>query len=163
MRRSHFARLLIAAVLIGGAFGGALAGGVAMGRDQGREEAARDLQAQMGQLASRFRTEDTQQDAPGQSPALPEGLGGLMGRGGGTMGSVVSVEGSTLTVATMGGSVTVLTGNSTSIQVMGEGSLDDIVPGNMVTITGEENAEGIVEATAISIVASAMGPGFRGR
>ncbi len=162
MRRSHFARLLIAVVLVGSAFGGALAGGVAMGRDQGRKEAARDLQAQMGQFGARLGTEDTQQDVPGQSPALPGGFGGLMGRGG-TMGSVESIEGHMVTVATMDGSVSVLTGNSTSIQVMGEGSLDDIVPGNMVTITGEENAEGIIEATAISIVSSAMGPGFRGR
>jgi hypothetical protein len=154
---------LIAAVLIGGAFGGALVGGVAMGRDQGREEAARDLQAQMGQFVARPSAAGTQQETPqqGSTPSFGD-FGGLMGRGG-TMGSVVSIEGSTLTVATMGGSVTVLTGNSTSIQVMGEGSLDDIVPGNMVTITGEENAEGMIEATAISIVASAMGPGFRGR
>jgi hypothetical protein len=92
----------------------------------------------------------------------PEGFEGFPG-GGGASGTVEKIEGNELTLATNEGTATVMVGDETSVQTACEGSLTDITVGDFITVSGKSKDDGSVEATAISIVSSAMGPGFRGR
>ena len=148
MRRNAFVTLVVVAVVLGGVIGGAFAGGMAIGKDQGREEAEEDLQSQLSQVTSRLGQGGVQQDSP-----LAEGFGGVLGSRG-TVGVVEQVEDNVITLNTREGTVLVLTSDSTSIQKMGEGSLDDILPGENITVSGERKEDGSIEATNIFITPS---------
>jgi hypothetical protein len=77
-------------------------------------------------------------------------LGGLAGRGG-TVGAVEKVEGNVVTLNTPQGAVRVMVDGSTSIQKMGAGSLGDISAGESITVSGERQADGSIQATSIFI------------
>jgi hypothetical protein len=70
-------------------------------------------------------------------------------RGAAIMGSVESVEIDGITLSTTQGTVTVLVGEGTFIETMGEGTLDDILPGENISVSGEEREDGSIEATQI--------------
>lgn len=168
MKRKTFITLLVTVVVLGSIIGGVFAGGVAIGKDQGkdegREEALQELQSQMSQLTSRFGLRDIQQEGthpetPGTVSPFPGGFGGLMGSGG-TMGAVEKVEGNVVTLTTRDGPISVLVGNSTTIQKMEEGDLDDISTGKNITVSGEQNEDGSINATDIFIVPGSAGPGL---
>ena len=74
------------------------------------------------------------------------------------------VEGTVITLNTRVGTVTVNVGNNTSIQKMSKGSLGDISPGESITVSGNKNADGSIEARSITMASgltlpSAGGPG----
>ncbi len=136
--------ILLAIVLVGGLIGGAFIGGMAIGKNQGREQANQELQSQ---FTSRFDQGGTQgMPQPGSPPS--GGLGGLFGRGG-TVGTVEKVEGNVMTLNAGEGIVRVLIADNTSIQKMGEGSLNDISPGDNITVSGERKEDGSIEARTI--------------
>lgn len=151
MKRKTLFVLLAVVIVVGGAIGGAFAGGIAIGKSQGKEEADQELQSQLESLQSRF-----------EERGIPEGtsrpgFGGLPGRGG-TLGTVDKVEGNILTLNTTEGIVRVLIVDDTTIQKMGEGSLSDISPGQSITVSGERQEDGSIEATGIFVT-----PGFISR
>ncbi len=76
------------------------------------------------------------------------------------MGVVEKVEGNVVTITTREGSISILIGDSTSIQKTGEGSLDDLSPGKNITVSGEQNEDGSINATDIIIMPGSVGPGF---
>lgn len=95
--------------------------------------------------------------------------GGLLGgdfTGGGLMGTVESVEGSTVTVNTSQGPLQAFVGPDTVIQRTTQVSIEEIVEGLRVTVSGERDESGIVEATSIFLLpegAEGFAPGgFRG-
>ncbi len=138
--------ILLAVVLVGGLIGGAFIGGMAMGKNQGREQANQELQSQFQSGFGQGGTQGTPQ--PGSPPS--GGLGGLSGRGG-TVGTVDKVESNIITINTAEGAMRVLIADNTSIQKMGEGSLNDISPGQTVTVSGERKDDGSIAATTIFI------------
>ncbi len=138
--------ILLAVVLVGGLIGGAFIGGMAMGKNQGREQANQELQSQFQSGFGQGGTQGTPQ--PGSPPS--GGLGGLFGRQG-TVGIVEKVEGNVMTLNAGEGTVRVLIADNTSIQKMGEGSLNDISPGQTVTVSGERKDDGSIAATTIFI------------
>jgi len=150
LKRKTFIILLAAVVVLGGIIGGAFAGGMAIGKSQGREEADQEWQNQFSQLPSRFGEEDAQ---PGTTDPGVQFPGGLLGRGG-TVGEVEKVEGNVLTLSTLEGTIQVLISDSTTIQKMEEGVLDNILPGDSITVSGERNEDGSIEATNIFITPS---------
>ena len=150
MKKGAFIILLAAVVILGGAIGGALAGGMTIGTSQGREEATQELQSQLSQLTARSGQKGTQQGTPQPDSGLP---GGLFGKGG-TVGTVESVEGNVITLNTLEGAVRVLVAADIPIQKMGEGSLDDISSGDSITVSGEQEDDGSIDATNIFITAS---------
>ena len=154
MKRSTFTAFILSAILLGGIAGGVFVGGVAMGKDQGTEEAQQDIQSQIGQFASLPGQENTEQSSPisgGLGGFMP---GGLMG-GGATMGVVENVEDDTIKINTRQDTISIIIDESTSIQKMGEGSLDDILPGYTITVSGEQQEDESILATSILVV-----PGF---
>jgi hypothetical protein len=83
----------------------------------------------------------------------------------GTMGTVESVAGSVVTLKTQDGTtVLVNISDSTSIQKTVEGSLSDIATGESITVSGNKNTDGFIDATSISLISGAalfggMAPG----
>lgn len=148
----HFSILLIVAILIGGVIGGTFIGGITLGKNQGREEVTQELQNRASQFASSFGQDTTQNSATDQQSSLtpPAGTGMAFGRGG-TMGTVEKIEGGIITVTTPTGSVSVVTNASTTVQKMGIGSLTDIKTGDSITISGETQYDGSIQASSIFI------------
>ena len=73
-----------------------------------------------------------------------------MGRQG-TIGTVESIEDGVITIETMTGVVEVTVTSVTSIQKMGEGSIEDISAGDTITVTGESEDDGSIKAASIFI------------
>lgn len=151
MKRKTLFIWLAVVIVLGGAIGGAFAGGMAIGNSQGQEEADQELQSQLESLQSRFEARGIPEGAS------RSGFGGLPGRGG-TPGIVDKVEGNIITLNTTEGIVRVIIVDDTSIQKMGEGSLSDILPGQSITVSGERQEDGSIEATSILVT-----PGFIAR
>ena len=148
MKQRSFVILLVAVVVLGGAIGGAFVGGIAVGKNQAEQEAVPDLQSQ---LTSRFGQRAAQGDTAQDDRPQTGVFGGFMGRQG-TVGTVEQVEGNVLTLNTMmGTTVRVLIADDTLIQKTGEGTLDDISPGSQVTVSGEAEDDGSINATSIFI------------
>jgi len=144
LKRKTFIILLAAVFVLGGVIGGAFAGGMAIGKSQGREEADQEWQ-------NRFSGEEGAQ--PGTTDPGFQFPGGLLGRGG-TVGEVEKIEGNVLTLSTLEGTIQVMISDSTTIQKVEEGVLDNILPGDSITVSGERNEGGSIEATNIFITPS---------
>jgi hypothetical protein len=155
MKRNAFIVLLVMAVILGSAIGGALAGGVAIGKSQGRQEARQSLLSQISQSSSTSTTGQGNVQVPGNYT-------GILSSGRATVGTVEKVEGSLITLNTSTGTVLVNIGNGTSIQKLAEGSLADISPGENITVSGNKNADGSIEARSITITLGFILPSFGG-
>ena len=153
MKTKSFVALVIVAIILGSAIGGALAGGVAIGKGQGKSEARQGLLSQIGQSSPTTGQGNFQ--FPGNFTGIPSGIGG-------TIGTVVKVEGNVVTLNTLTGTVIVNIGNSTSIQKMAEGSLADISPGENITVSGNKNAGGSIQARSVTIMSGFALPPFGG-
>ena len=148
MKQKPFITLLVTIIVLGGIISGAFAGGIAVGKNQAEEEASQDLQSQ---FATRFGNRDTIQDGTTpQNPLFPGGMGGFMGRQG-TIGTVEDIDDNVITLETMTGVIEVTVADDTSIQKMGEGSIEDISPGDTITVTGESEDDGSIEAASIFV------------
>ena len=159
MKTKSFVTLLVVAVILGSAIGGALAGGIAIGKGQGKSEARQTCQ-------------------PDRPVSSTTGLGnGTTGQGnfqlpGNYTGILQAVEQQWAqwrrsraicnTQHTYGHTVLVNIGNSTSIQKMAEGSLADISPGENITVSGNKNADGSIQARNITITSGFTLPSFGG-
>ncbi len=161
MKTKSFVTLLVVAVILGSAIGGALAGGVAIGKSQGKSEARQTLVSQIGQSSS---TTGLGSGTTGQGNfRLPGNYTGISSGNGTTIGTVEKVEGNIVTLNTRTGTtVLVDIGNSTSIQKMSEGSLGDISLGENITVSGNTNADGSIEARSITIISGFTLPSFGG-
>jgi hypothetical protein len=134
----RFIVYLVVAVLVGGVIGGALIGGIAIGKSQGREEVTQELQNRTGQFTS------------GQQSGFTPPAGSTFIRGG-TMGTVEKIEGGIITVTTTNGSVKIVTSSSTTVQKMAGGTLTDIKIGDTISIAGESQDDGSIQASSIVI------------
>jgi hypothetical protein len=151
MKTKSFVTLLVVAVILGSIIGGALAGGIAIGKGQG---------SQTGQFSSITGLGNT---TTGQGNfQLPGNFTGTLPTSRATVGTVEKVEGSLITLKTSTDTVLVNIGNSTSIQKMAEGSLADISPGESITVSGNKNADGSIEARNITITSGFTLPSFGG-
>ncbi len=74
-----------------------------------------------------------------------------------TNGTVASVEGSTASIATAQGQVTVTVGSNTSIQKVVTGALSDLQQGESLTVIGSRDANSNIAATSITIRPQAQG------
>lgn len=104
----------------------------------------------------------------GTSPATPTAGTGARGAfGGGASGQLVQINGTTLTLSTTNGDVSVTYTSTTPITQATTGVTADIVSGSCVVITGTKDAGGAVTATSVRLAqavngACATGNGFRG-
>jgi hypothetical protein len=144
--------LMIAGVIVLVALAGAggFWGGMAYQDNQGSQAQARFFEQRGGQQF------DGQMPGGGQ---FPEGMQ-LPGndqaqssfRGGGTMGEVKSVERNTLTLSTAENVTTVTLSEDTKIVKSVEGTSGDLQVGVRVMVTGEQNEDGNMTASQITII-----------
>lgn len=147
----RFGILMILAVVVGGIIGGIFIGGITLGKSQGQEEITREMQDRTSQYMSSFFQSDTQSSTDDQEPAFTPPTGAFFGRGGST-GTVEKIEGNIVTVKTMSGnSVNIVTGSDTTFQKTDEGTLNDIEIGATITVSGETQEDGSIEANSIYI------------
>jgi hypothetical protein len=90
----------------------------------------------------------TGQNGTGQNGTGQNGTGRFGGQGGGTVGTVVSANGSELVVKTQSGNVTVKLTGSTTYEITSKGTAADLKPGEQVVVTGQ-NANGTITAGTI--------------
>lgn len=86
-----------------------------------------------------------------QSNTSVSGSPGVSGRGGGLTGTVSEINGSTITLATQNGDITVTLSDSTNIRKTAAGTSADLVAGQFVQITGTDDSSGNITASEISI------------
>ena len=117
----------------------------------------------LGDLAGRIEAGDVEAEDLEEMEETVSGLaggaaGGFTGTGdgpGGRMiGAVASLEDGVLAVDTPIGPLQVGIGAETSITVIAEseGGLEDLAPGLRVTLEGERNEEGVLEAASVRVV-----------
>ncbi len=82
--------------------------------------------------------------------------------GGGLSGTIEKIEGNTVTVKTSEGPLQATVVADTIIQRLAEGTLADLLEGLRVTVSGERDESGIVEATSIFITPEGAGDFFDG-
>lgn len=100
----------------------------------------------------------------GGFPGGATGGGNGNARGGFTAGSIVSNDGSTITIKMNDGSTKfVLYSGSTTIQKSAEGTSADLVAGENVVVTGAANSDGSITATQIQLGGLPGGPGGVGQ
>lgn len=89
---------------------------------------------------------------PGANGQTPQGGNGTRGGGGMVIGSIISNDGTSITVKTQDGSTKiVLFSGSTTISKSTTGSASDLTVGQDVRVTGETKSDGTVSATGISV------------
>jgi hypothetical protein len=157
MKPKSFVSLLIVAVILGCAIGGALAGGIAIGKSQGSQTSQyASLPSGLGNIPGLGNTTGQGNfQFPGNSTGIRSGNGTAVG-------TVQKVEGNVITLNTSTGTVLVNIGNSTSIQKMTEGSLADISLGENITVSGNKNADGSIQARSVTIASGFTVPSFGG-
>ena len=168
----------VLAVILGGGLGGILI--VAL--DGGEEEtpavsrlagpsAGGSAAERLEELASRIESgeadaEDLEELGEIVSEAVAGGTpgGGAGGDAGRMIGTVESFEGGVLAVNSPIGPLETTVGDETVITAISEseGTLDDLTAGLRVTLQGERNEEGLLEATGITVVPEDLGIPFRG-
>jgi Domain of unknown function (DUF5666) len=100
----------------------------------------------------------------GGFPGGAAGDGNGNARGGFTAGSIVSNDGSTITIKMNDGSTKfVLYSGSTTIRKSAEGTSADLVAGENVVVTGSANSDGSITATQIQLGGLPGGPGGGGQ
>lgn len=100
----------------------------------------------------------------GGFPGGAAGGGNGNARGGFTAGSIVSNDGSTITIKMNDGSTKfVLYSGSTTIRKSAEGTSADLVAGENVVVTGSANSDGSITATQIQLGGLSGGPGGGGQ
>jgi len=108
-------------------------------------------QARANQVRARFFQERGTGGQGGQFPAqTPQpGRGGGAGPGGGIMGTIEAIEGSTLVVKTQQGTVRVLTSETTFIEKYKSVNLEELETGEQVMVSGSQDESGHVTARSI--------------
>ncbi len=77
---------------------------------------------------------------------------GMFPGGGGTMGTVKSIEGNTIIVTTRDGEVKVQVRDNTAVRKMADGTLQDVQPGLRITVAGQADTAGVVTADSIQLM-----------
>ena len=92
--------------------------------------------------------------------SLPDGAPSGGGFGDFTSGTIVSVDGSTITLELEdGSSVTISTADDTTVTQTTDASVSDLTAGDEITVVGEADDDGNVTATSISEGARGFGGG----
>ena len=187
MNTKGFILLIVAVLVLGATIGGSFIGGLTVGKNQEAEAAPSNLPAQpsttvgpqtsgltdgqtLADLRERVQSGEIDQDDLAQLREQFQGRlgqgpgGGGFGRfagGGGLTGTIEKVEGNTVTVNTPQGSLQATVGPETTIQKTTEISLEDLIEGMRLTVSGEPGEDGAVQATTIFVFPEGAG-GFGG-
>jgi hypothetical protein len=120
---------------------------------------ASDSTSNQPQAGGRFGANDGYGGFRGQNGTGQNGTGPRQFPGGGTIGTVVSANGSELVVKTQSGNVTVKLTGETTYEITSKGTATDLKAGQQVVVTGQ-NANGTITANSVRQGAFPAG-GFR--
>lgn len=141
----NFRVLLVMVIVAGLAAGAAFGAGTVFGRTLGPKQAATIITSGQGA-------------AGGAGAAGTNGGAAIAGRGG-TIGTVDSLNGDTLTIRGQDGTpTTVKLDSKTTIHKTVDGTTADLTPGTNVFVTGNKAADGTVTASQISITPAGASP-----
>ncbi len=163
--KMSFSALLLAVLIVGAGAGIAFGGGVIYGRDNAPKARAAATTAAAAlpagvdpsALAALRGGAGGTPGAGGTAGGGARGGGGAGGAGGaggfgGTAGAVDSISGTTLTVRTQQGTLqTVTLQPDTRVLSTTQGSVADLKPGTPITVLGQPDAAGVINATAITM------------
>lgn len=142
MKSKTFIVVIAAVLLIAGAIGGAFIGGVAVGKNKEQENTT-------AQFPGQFNRGSQMPDGSTFPNDVPVG-GNFMGRG--TSGTITGIENGVITLTTQkGDTVMINTSSSTIVQKMETVDLSDIAIGDNITVAGETQNDGSIDATSISV------------
>ena len=128
-----------------------------------------DGQEQLNQLRERIQSDEITQEElaelrqqfQGQfGERAPEGRGQFgqgdpgvqgFGGGGGLTGTIESIEGAKITVNTSQGPLQATVGEETTIQMLVRGTVADLQPGVLVTVVGQREEDGSIQAASLFI------------
>jgi hypothetical protein len=158
-RRKRRLPILTAILVLAVAAGGAFIAGAEVQKHYGKSTTAGTGGASaFSALASRFRSGTAGAGAGAGAGTGRGGFFGAGGAGGGTTGTVTLIKGSTLYVTNSSGTtVLVHTSPASRVTKSVTGSVQTIHPGDTVTVTGAQAANGSYTAAAISIGGGASG------
>lgn len=143
---------LIAAVVLVAVAGGAFFGGT----QYEKSYLTKNPQALFQQMAGTQGQDGQFRRFSGTPPA--SGTGATVTRnGGGSVGTIQSIDGNKLVISTESGNLTVLTSDTTLIQKFDSVGVDKLQVGEQVTVSGSKNADGTITARSIR---SMIGFGF---
>ena len=143
MKREVMIALVAIAVLAVGA--GAFYGGMKYGQNQLLKNPTALMQAMRGQGG-----QDGQGGfGPNDGGTGRQQQGGITGTGGNIMGTVESIDGSTIKVTTQDATVVVQTTDTTLIQRTATAKVSDLQVGEQVTVAGTKNTDGSYTARSI--------------
>jgi hypothetical protein len=145
---------LVLVVLIAG---GSFFAGTVVGGNQARQSM---FQGRFGGQAGQFqRTDRTPQPGqPGQPGNLQPGQPGGGRQGGGTMGTIKTVEGDTIVVTTQDGDVQVHATDTTLIEKYTAVGVADLKEGERVVVSGSQNDDGSITARSIQSLRNPQTP-----
>jgi hypothetical protein len=158
MKTKNFIWLLVGIILLGGAIGGAFFGGQALGKNHEKTVLAQTTQSRTSQFGGNTtRTVGGGGAVSGNAGAVVGGripgggaIGGIAGFGGSTIGTVQSVQGTTVTMtAQNGSSVTVNLSANTTIEKISRGTPADLAAGSNITVSGPRNPDGSIQAATV--------------
>lgn len=169
MNNKAFVILLLGVIILGGAFGGGFVGGMMVGGTQKTESSeerltgsTQDLQHQPfsqqsgDDLRQQFLQRFQGQDVAGRAGA---GFGGRTS----LRGNIESLDGNTVTVNTSQGPLLATIGEETVITRFAEATLNELVVGMNVTVTGAPSEDGAVKAISIMVIPEGQAGIFGGR
>ncbi len=135
---------LVVVAGVGGYFLGMNAGKASANAIRSRFMAARGLNGQGGYGAANG------------TPGAGAGAGWAGANGAPvTIGTVKSIDNGTIVVTTRNGDVKVQVGSNATVQEMARGSVQDIKPGERITVAGQADGSGVVTANSIQVLPAA--------
>ncbi len=151
---------VVAAVVLVAVAGGAFFGGTLYEKSYLSKNPQQLFQAlagqqggQNGQFQRRFNGTPP---AGGGGPTI---IGNGDAAGGGSIGTIQSIDGNKVVISTQNGNITVMTSDTTLIQKFSSVGVSELEVGEQVSVSGSKNADGTITARSIR---SMTGFGFGG-
>ena len=149
--------IVVAVVVVLAVGGGAFYGGMKLREHQLTQDPTQLFQQmgdgqQSGQMPGGTMPSGDQQGnqgGTGQPSGTDNSGNGRQASGGGTTGTVVSVEGDVLTINTDSGNIQVQTSDTTLIQKFTSVSLSELEEGESIVVSGTTNDDGSITARSI--------------
>ena len=132
--------VVIGVVVIAAVAGGAFWAGTRVGENRALQDPTRFFQQRIRGQGGQF---------PVASGTPPAGVRGNLGVGGGTVGTIETIEGDTVVLSTETGTIRVQTTDTTLIEKSMTVQVGDLEVGEQVVVSGSRNDDGSVTARSI--------------
>ena len=140
--------IALIAILVVAAIGGAFYGGTKVGEQRARQNMLTTFQSGGRVMGGQFPGGGGQFPGARGTPEARQGR--TLVFGGGTVGTIESIEGNIVTISTDDATIRVQTSDTTLIEKTMPVQVTDLEVGEQVLVSGSENADGSLNARSIS-------------